>query len=164
MATVATQNFRLVERILNHPPPAAEAMFQQLGGRDKAKQLLRYEAGEMNRHFFELWEFTQLLLGVTMLVLLAASRRWTWPRLSLLLAMLLITAVQRFSITPQVVRLGQRMEFGAQVDTGVSAAFWRNHGLYSGGELVKWGSGLVLAALLLIERGSGTERRRTKAA
>src|SRR5580658_414432 len=69
MGFVATENFRTANEILKSPPPQAEKMIQQLG-EENSRLLLRYQAGEENRLFFETWETAQIVLGLFLAALL----------------------------------------------------------------------------------------------
>ena len=69
MGFVATGNFQTVSEILKSPPPQAEKMIKALGD-ENARLLLRYQAGEENRLFFQTWETAQLVLGLLLAALL----------------------------------------------------------------------------------------------
>src|SRR5438552_3260887 len=108
MAYVATQNFRGVDRLLSGEHPAAVARFAPLGA--QARMSLRYQAAEMNRWLFYRWEVTQVVFGTMFLFLLVFGSRENPLVLAGALAMLLLVAVQRFFITPEIVALGRLID------------------------------------------------------
>src|SRR5688500_6870903 len=69
MFVTATQNFRTVDRLMHDPPPAATSMISRIGIAN-ARTLLRFEASEMNRFYFDVWEWAQLALGIAAFLLL----------------------------------------------------------------------------------------------
>ena len=54
MWVVATQNFATVERIIAAPPAVLESMTAPLEPGD-LREVLRYEASELNRLYFNRW-------------------------------------------------------------------------------------------------------------
>src|SRR5262249_6116747 len=108
MIMVATQNFRSVDRLLataevsGGPPIVKQKM-----GRDEARTFLRYHVSEQNRWYFETWEKMQLALGA-----LAVAGAWIALRDRRVFAVMAVTMfalllVERFYITPEIVRLGR---------------------------------------------------------
>ncbi len=136
MAFVATGNFQTVSEILKSPPPQAEKMIQQLGD-ENARLLLRYQAGEENRHFFESWETAQLVLG-----LFLAGLLFLWDKRRLLAglagAMVILTVFQHFKITPELVWQGRSIDFvPVTADPTARQQFFRLHATYGAIEAVK---------------------------
>src|SRR6202035_1447939 len=136
MAFVATGNFQTVSEILKSPPPQAEKMIKQLGD-ENARLLLRYQAGEENRLFFESWETAQLVLG-----LLLAGLLFLWDKRRLLAglagAMVILTIFQHFKITPELVWQGRSIDFVAvTADPTARQQFFRLHAIYGVIEAVK---------------------------
>ena len=107
MIMVATQNFGSVDRLLAAPSSAAAAQIQTMG-REKARAFLRYQVSEQNRWYFETWEKIQLALGVA---LLAATLRQSKPLAILVAAMFGLLLMERFYITPEIIRLGRLIDF-----------------------------------------------------
>src|SRR5215472_7728194 len=71
MAWVATENFRGAERLLHEGSLSARIDFKMLddphtGGPGAARLLLRYQASEQNRFYFESWEEAQIVLGTVL--------------------------------------------------------------------------------------------------
>jgi hypothetical protein len=154
MTTVATQNFRSVDRLLAQPPQSASIIIQEIG-HDAARSLLRYEVSEQNRFYFTLWEWIQLGLGVAVLgSLLFGTHERAFMILSSAL-MLLIVLVMRFSITPDIISLGRAIDFvSAAAPSGARTRFWRLHGVYSAMEVVK----LLIGIALIIKLVMGSRR------
>ena len=73
--------------------------------------------------------------------------------LLLLLLMFLIVAMQRLFMTPELTALGRSFDF-IPVDepSPERNRFWMLHGVYACAEILKWGLGLVLGALLVFRR------------
>jgi hypothetical protein len=152
MATVATQNFRSVDRLLAKPSAAASQQVDKLG-RDSARMLLRYQAAEQNRSYFETWGIVEIVIGLVLLLTLlfgSAEKKFT---LLLALLMLLIAVLQRFVLTPEIVILGRIIDFvPATQPSPERSSFWVMHATYSSVEVLKWGLAFVLTAKLLFRR------------
>ena len=136
MAFVATGNFQTVSEILKSPPPQAEKMIKQLGD-ENARLLLRYQAGEENRLFFESWETAQLVLG-----LLLAGLLFLWDKRRLLAglagAMVILTIFQHFKITPELIWQGRSIDFvPVTADPTARQQFFKLHAVYGVIEAVK---------------------------
>jgi hypothetical protein len=118
-----------------------------------ARALLRYQAAEQNRRYFETWESVQLILGAGFLSFLLFGSDEGKFSLLLLLLMFLITVAQRFLITPELSALGRTFDF---IPAGLPSVernrFRMLHWVYTGSELLKWGLGLVLGVLLVFHR------------
>jgi hypothetical protein len=155
MATVATQNFRSVDRLLARPAVPAARQMQKLGP-VAARTLLRYLVSEQNRTYFETWGILEMAIGgLLLMVLLFGS---TERAFTLLLAalMLLIVLIQRLVLTPEIVDLGRTIDFvPAARPSPERAHFWVLHSIFSGLELLKWALAFFLTAKLLF-RGRRT--------
>ena len=152
MAWFAIESFRSVDRLLLAPGPVVEIQVKALGP-GGARALLRYQAAEQNRSFFEAWEYLQLILGLGFFSFLLFGSNETKFSLLLLLMMLLITAAQRLLMTPELSSLGRTFDFiPADVPSVERNRFWMLHSIYTGSEILKWGLGLVLGARLIFHR------------
>lgn len=137
MWTVATQNFALVKEILAAPGAGLTQLSDALSA-DELRLLMRYQASEANRLFFEAWAMAQLPIAA-----LAMSLAWNaGPKPKALrivtAAMLLITVFLSLWVVPETVRLGRLIDFIPR--DGSSAAevsFWRLHHAYTGLDSVK---------------------------
>jgi hypothetical protein len=154
MAFVATGNFQTVSEILKSPPPQAEKMIKQLG-EENARLLLRYQAGEENRLFFESWETAQLLVGLLLAGLLFLRDKGRLLS-GLAGAMVILTVFQHFKITPELVWQGRSIDFASvTADPTARQHFFRLHAAYGVIEAVK--------LLLMIAIGIGLFPRRRRA-
>lgn len=153
MDTVATQNFRSVDRMLASPTAQMKQRIDALGGHDAARALLRYQASEQNRQYFTNWEQVQIVLGLLlMLMLYVAGQR---DRVTLWLAglILVVAVLMHFLLTPEITRLGRAMDFApVGRPSGESTRFWIFHGIYSALELIKLGWGVALGVWLVLPR------------
>jgi hypothetical protein len=153
MGFVATGNFQTVTEILKSPPPQAAKMIQQLGA-ENARLLLRYQAGEENRLFFESWETAQLVLGLFLAILL-----FLWEKRRLLAglagAMVILTIFQHFKITPELIWQGRSIDSAAvTADPTARQQFFKLHAVYGVMEVVK--------LLLMVAIGIGLFPRRRR--
>ncbi len=158
MAAVALGNFKIADRILMTPAlPGAAKAIETLGAVD-ARYLLRHQAGEINRAFFESWGLAQLALGLVLFCLLLFGTLASKKTLAVAFAMLVLVAVNQFAVMPSIVGLGRSVEFAD------SAKFLSQrkqlsamHGMFSTFEALKVLTGLALGALLAVSR---TDRKR----
>jgi len=151
MAWMATENFLAADRILNQGNPAAIARLNAIGLAE-GQALLRYQVSEQNRFYFESWEIIQIFLGGFFFSFLLLATREGKATLGLALFMLMLLAAQRFVLTPEITALGRTMDFmpPAQV-AGEHAKFLVLHTAYVAVELAKWGLGLLLAVVLIMQ-------------
>lgn len=152
MDMVATQNFRSVDRLLAKPAaPAAQQFAKQ--GPEAARTLLRYQASEQNRWYFETWGLVETGIGAALLLVLLFGSTETNVTLLLPFLMLLIAIVQRFALTPQIVVLGRIIDWVPLGEPSPERSrFWMLHNAFVGLELMNWALGLVLTAKLLFRR------------
>jgi hypothetical protein len=147
LAFAATRNFRTVDTVLNSPPPAASKMIQTLG-HENARQLLRYLAGEENRGYFEAWELAQIAIGIALVGLLLLGFDKRLPA-GLAGAMLALTLLQHFKITPEMLWMGRSIDFlPGTTQSELRQEFWKLHGIYSVIEVVKMLGTVTLAGFL----------------
>src|SRR6266446_5882594 len=120
MIMVATQNFRSVDRLLAAPGRAGAQV--ETMGHDAARAFLRYQVSEQNRWYFETWEKIQLGLGIVTLIAVTRTSRTLGAIAAGMLALLL---VERFYITPEIVRLGRLIDFVPQAASSPERdTFW----------------------------------------
>jgi hypothetical protein len=154
MAFVATENFQTASEILKSPPPQVEKMIKLLGD-ENARLLLRYQAGEENRLFFQTWETAELVLGLLLaaLLFLMGNHRLLAGFAG---AMLILTIFQHFKITPELVWQGRSIDFvPAAGDPAARQQFGRLHAAYGMLEVVK------LLLLIVIGVGLFPRQRRS---
>jgi hypothetical protein len=110
VAIVATQNFYLIDRLLQSSP---NPTFQQSvgeAGHDQTRELLRYLSSELNRLYFQYWNIAQIAIGILTLWLAgkdAAQGKTRWTLVSMLGIVLVMTAW----ITPQMLSVGRQLDF-----------------------------------------------------
>src|ERR1041384_4949252 len=80
MATVATQNFYTIYRLIEaQPHPTFAADVQKLG-RGVAFDFLYYFSSELNRLYFQYWNLAQLPIGILALWLVVKSPHTDKPK------------------------------------------------------------------------------------
>lgn len=148
MAGVAMQNFYTIDRLLESSPnPAfARGVDALEAHRDPAaREFLRYLGSELNRLFFMAWGAAETLIGAVVVGLL-----WNAPGRAIrgvAMAMLVLTAILTFGLTPPIVSVGRALDFVPRDPPPVElATFGLLHMAYSVADLVKLGMGLVLAS------------------
>lgn len=110
MAIVATQNFYTIYRLLDAKPNTEFAADVEKIGRDEAQDLLKYLSSELNRLYFQYWNFAQLAIGILALWLVVkspAAKQSKWGIVAMLGIVLFLTGL----ITPQIVSVGRTLDF-----------------------------------------------------
>ncbi|HTS28185.1 MAG TPA: hypothetical protein VMH81_20065 [Bryobacteraceae bacterium] len=159
MQWIAGENYAAVDRILDLPNPSASLQFKALGP-TASRQLLRYEAAEQNRFYFECWETAQLILGTFFFFFLLFGTREN--KFCLLAALLMVVGVgvQRFFLTPEINALGRMLDF---VPQDVYIAGRRRlpvaQDAYEALEAAKLVLAAILAVWLLMGRGRARRSR-----
>jgi hypothetical protein len=152
MDVTAIANFRAVDRFLADPGiPSAQVIHNV--GNDNVRILLRRAAGESNGWLFEQWEWIQLVGGLGLLLVLIFGNRP--PKIPILLCglMLVLVLIERFVLTPNIIRLGRIIDFlpaGPQLPDRVNLGVY--HGAYTVLDLAKLVAGFTIAVLLIIRR------------
>ena len=149
---LSMENKRSVERLLDHPNPAAILQFRSLGPA-ATRLVLRYQVAEQNRFYFESWEVLQVMLGSLFFFFLLFGTRE--DKFSLLMALLMLLAVlaQRFVITPELSAFGRVLDF-APTDASVAGRhrIMILESAYNAVELTKFGIGVLLGVRLIVGR------------
>lgn len=152
MWSLATQNFRLVDRLLASPAPAFQAHIASLPS-GEARLLMRYQASEVNRLFFDRWGWAQLLLGAIFAWLVFRSSADLSLR-AVAVLMLLIAAAMQFGVVPETIRLGRALDFAVRnPPPPETAPFWRLHAAYTTLDMLKFLLGVYGAARLARSNG-----------
>jgi len=137
---VATENFRRVDTVLSSPHPEFHQKLEPLPA-GETRLVLRFLASELNRFYFTVWGWSQLILGGAILILswrMAADRF----ELGLLGVMWVLSAILILWVTPSIIEIGRQVDFiprsppPPQMET-----FWRYHFAYTATDLVKFGVG-----------------------
>jgi Domain of unknown function (DUF4149) len=161
MGWVATHNLASVDPILKQSDRQLQRELKDIGY-DRVKALLRFEAAELNRHYFYYWEWLQLLMAGVLLVILLNATNGNKLTLVVMVSVVLLLLVQHFLVGPEVLELGRGLDFAAPDQMlDERRAFRTFHAYYSSIELIK----LVLVGLIsvrmLLHGSSGKRRRRS---
>ncbi len=135
MWMVAMKNFQVVEAILGAPPEAFSETSSALAA-DSLRLVMRHQASEVNRLFFDGWGMVQIVLAAAFL----------WPAWKLggrflpaaAVVLLVACLVLQIFIVPETIRLGRIIDFLPRDPAPPeSVAFWRLHHAYTGLDMVK---------------------------
>lgn len=145
VGVVASENFYTIDRLL---AASANPTFMSVAdrlGHVQTRDLLRYLSSELNRLYFQVWNVTQLGVGIVALWLLGADRvhaRARWGVAS----MLAIVAVMMTWLTPQIVSAGRSLDFVPRDPAPAALGrFWVLHGIYISLEGVKLVIGVIVS-------------------
>jgi FtsH-binding integral membrane protein len=149
LVLVAARNLTAADRLVAaHPTSAASSV--EILGENGAQTFLRIQASELNRYYFETWEWAQLALGVILLVTLVASSSGRRSGVLLCFFMLLTVVVVHFGLTPQVTRLGRLLDvIPPDQPSPERHRLWSYNTAYSVVEGIKYLFGLMLLSSLL---------------
>ncbi len=160
MVWVATHNLGNVDPMMANPGMQAQRHIRDIGP-DRVRMLMRFQAGELNRYYFETWEVAEIILGIVLAVTLLFATNGNRLMMALAGGMIAIPLIQHFTITPQILELGRGLDFATPDQMQAERqSFWGYHNFYSMLEIVKIALGFGLAARLLISMGNSTGRRR----
>jgi hypothetical protein len=121
---VTSQSLQTVDRTLTSPPPAIQKELLDDLGPELSRQILLYDASQLNRRVTETWEILQLGLAAALLAIsfLTSSRSKTIVIAALL--MTLTSAVMALYLTPSMNALARSFDFLPQnAALGERAAF-----------------------------------------
>lgn len=161
MTALAVTNFKVVDQLLERPTSSLAAKQFQSMGYTQARLMMRHQAGEVNRYFFESWGWVQALLGSVVLGLLVFEVRSRWLRwmLGIAAGMLVLVLVNQIAVTPTIVGVGRILDFnGPDKLLAERAKFSSFHRAYSTIEVTKMLLGIGLLVMLSMHQG---RRRRT---
>jgi hypothetical protein len=153
MSVVATQNFMGVDRMLSAPDPEAQKTISKLAS-GQARQLLRYQIGELNAYYFEVYGWAQMSIALLMGILLLFATNG--HRLTTILSGVLVMLVvfQHFFLAREIIFLGQNLAY--HTDGMQESRFHEFHSAFGTIEVVKGALLLLIGFKLLVKR----ERRR----
>ena len=110
LGVVATQNFYIIDRLLEaRPNPVFAADVEKLG-HAPARALLYYLSSELNRLYFQYWNLAQLAAGILALwfvVRIPGADKPKWGIVAMLGVALFLTVL----ITPRIVSVGRSIDF-----------------------------------------------------
>ncbi len=162
VAFVTRENPRAVDRLTDDPNPVVRLELKNAGGAS-ARLLLHHLAGEQNRFLLETWETAQLMLGLFFFFFLLFGTREDKYSLAIPLLMLVITLVQRFVLSPEMIAAGRIVDFLAEKNSTDRVRLMVLQRAYPLTELAKGGLGLLLAIRLVFAdwwRRSGSDVRK----
>lgn len=152
VAVVAAENFYTVDRLLAESTNRAFASQVARLGQSEARDLLRYLSSELNRRYFQLWNVTQVAIGVLVLWLIAprpAAARARWG----VLGMVGLVALTIVWLTPEIIAVGRGLDFVPRNPPPPTLRqFWILHGAYTFVE----GCKLVLGVIVAVWIGRAT--------
>ena len=160
VGAVATENFFMVDRLLNSVESSRQFLndaAQMPPG--EARLMLRHLASELNRFYFQAWEWIELVLGGTLLVL--AALKLKSRKLTIGFAIMLgITLLMRFYLTPGLILVGRLLDFAPRNPPPPGLAYFGLlHATYSTLALVKLFIGIWMAVVLVRLPASSSQPR-----
>jgi len=154
MAWYGARGFNTVESIISQAHPAFAAQTKALGPAG-TRSTVRYILAEQNRWFFRSWENMQLLLAAVMFAYLLFGTMEGKVSLAIILALIGLTLLERVLISPEMGLSGRALEYlPADLKQQEHARFWLLHNAYLGVEVMKFGCGLILGAIVFSGRRS----------
>ena len=154
MAWYGARGFGTVETILTQANPTFVSQTKPLGPA-VTRLTVRYVLAEQNRWLFRNWENMQLALGVVLFCYLLFGTLEGKVSLGVMLAMILLTLLQRSLISPELGVTARVMEYApGDLAAQERARFWLLHNAYLGVEALKFGFGLILGMLVMSGRRS----------
>jgi hypothetical protein len=152
-SVVATENFYTIDRLLASSQNAAFSRAVQQLGQPQARDLLRYLSSELNRLYFQMWNWSQLALGVTALWLVRRPGGGLGSAGKIVIAMLAIVALMLAYLTPSIVSLGRELDFVPRTpEPPGMQRFWVLHAAYTSLEMLKLAAGFLVAFWLARNR------------
>jgi hypothetical protein len=164
MIMVATHNMTAADRMASAPPgPAATSV--EILGETAARTFLRTHSSELNRWYFDTWEWVEIGLGAFLLGALIRGPGRHRSAVLLCAFMLLAALLTHFAITPQATRLGRLVDaIPAEQPSPYRIRLGNYNTAYAAIECAKWLLGLMLLSSLLRRHASelpaGEERRK----
>ena len=109
MALVATENFYTIDRLLDGSPNEAFSGTVADLGRAQARDFMRYLSSELNRLFFQLWNFAQLGMATLALWLVYSIEPRRIRRG--VMTMLVLVVILTVGLTPGILSIGRALDF-----------------------------------------------------
>ena len=160
LAWMGTLSLRSVDRLQSDPNPAATLHVKEAGA--AGARLLRYQAAEDMRGLLYDWGLAEMGLGAFLLLFLLFGTEEGKVTLLVALVMLGLMLLQRLMFVPEMAALGRMLDFAPGKAFGAERAkLGVLEDSYWGIELVKWGTGALLAVRLMV-RSRGRSRNSRK--
>ncbi|MBI3896151.1 MAG: hypothetical protein HY313_09495 [Acidobacteria bacterium] len=147
---MAAQNFSMVDRLLNSVDSSRQFLNKAAElPPGEARLMLRYLASELNRFYFQAWEWIELILGGILLALAASKLKNR--KLTIGFAIMLgITLLMRFYLTPGLTFVGRSLDFVPRDPPPPGLAYFGLlHTTYSILDLMKFVVGIWMAVVLV---------------
>jgi hypothetical protein len=158
MAFVPSQGMLNVDRFFSNPPAQISKELDDVGP-EVMRQILRFQAAQLNRHIFQTWEIIQLGLGGALLATSFLTSHRSRIVLICTTFMVLMVLVMYFYLTPIMNALARSYDF---LPAGAAAQERENFGYYSVWyrvfDVLKVLLALVAAARLLFDRYDWQEK------
>jgi hypothetical protein len=149
MAWYGARSFGTVESIMAQSNPAFVAQTKPLGPA-ATRLVLRYAVAEQNRWLFRNWENMQICLAFLFFCYLLFGTMEGKFSLAVMLAMLVLTLIQRLWISPELGLAGRTMGYlPGDLAAQERARFWMLHNAYIAVEALKFGFGLILGMIVM---------------
>ena len=149
MAWYGARSFSGPARVMNQSHPGFVMLTKPVPPAT-TRTILRHMVADQNRWLFQSWENLQIVIGVFFFSYLLFGTMEGKFSLLLALLMVVLTAIQRLGISPELGSLGVTLPYlPSDVAVAERARFWMLHSLYLGFELAKLGLGLILCALVV---------------
>jgi len=154
MAWYGARGFNIVESIVAKANPAFVAQTKALGPAG-TRIAIRYILAEQNRWLFQSWENMQLVLGAIMFAYLLFGTMEGKVSLAVILVLMGLTLLERLWISPELGLSGRILDYvPSDLKQQEHARFWLLHNTYLGVEVLKFGCGLILGAVVFSGRRS----------
>lgn len=145
VAVVATENFATVDRLLIGSTNPVFGSEVARVGRPDTRDLLRYLSSELNRRYFQLWNGTEVAIGLLVLWLIAPAPSAVRARWGVL-GMVGLVALTIMWLTPEIVSVGRSLDFVPRTPPPPALQrFWILHGVYTFLEGCKLVVGVVVS-------------------
>jgi hypothetical protein len=154
MSWYGARSFGTVEAIMRQSNPGFVVQTKPLGPA-VTRMVLRFAVAEQNRWLFRNWENLQIGMAALFFGYLLFGTMEGKYSLSVMLAMLVLTLIQRFLISPELGIAGSAMEYiPRDLAANEHAKFWLLHNAYLALEALKLGFGLILGIIVMSPRRS----------
>jgi hypothetical protein len=155
MAWYGARSFRTVETIIADSNPGFVMQTKPLGPA-VTRMVLRYVVAEQNRWLFRNWENLQICMALLFFCYLLFGTLEGKFSLGVMLAMLVLTLIQRLLISPELGISARTIEYiPGDLAAQERARFWLLHNAYLTVEALKFGLGLILGIIVMSRKRSG---------
>lgn len=132
-------------------------------GQDSARQLAKFVVAEVNRDFSYGWGWMQIAFGIVLFFAVTFSTNGNKTLMGLAGAMLAMALVEHLSAAPNIAALGRVIDFSRVHEferERRALSVYQNAYLLL--EVVKFGCGIAVGAILVMSSGVESKRRRRR--